>query len=118
MLKRLITDGSRKDGKMVDMKTIDAGLGVASVAGGAIGGTVGEVVATGAGAAEAVVDAVSTAQAEHATALSTAVAAVSALAAATAPALAKLPPTDAKKATAGMSLLETILVDLKSIFGL
>ena len=97
---------------------IETGLNAAAAIGAAAGGPIGADVAEGLQVGEAVVNPVVASQSAHASALDTATTAASTLATAAEPVLATLPAADAAKAKAGLGLLQTILADLKSIFGL
>ncbi|WP_298214004.1 hypothetical protein [Acidocella sp.] len=100
----------------MDIAKIDEGLGVASVAGAVIGGTAGAAVTEGVTVAEATIDAIHAETTTHGPALAKAANAVSALTTAAAPVISSLPKGEAQKAVMGLSFLETILADLKSIF--
>lgn len=103
---------------MSEIANIETGLNAAAAIGVAAGGSVGTAVANGLQIGEAVVNSVVASQSAHATALDTATTAAATLATAAEPVLATLPSGDAAKAKAGLSLLQTILADLKSIFNL
>ncbi len=98
--------------------TIEQDLNIAGDVAAATAGPIGEAADTALQVGEAVVNSVESSQATHASALETATAAASTLATAAAPVVAALPATDAAKATASLGLLQTILADLKTIFGL
>ncbi len=103
---------------MSETAKVETILNTVAGVGAAVGGPVGMAVAAGLRVGEAVLNSVEASQSNHADALTTATAAVGSLATAAAPVLATLPPQDAAKAQAGLGLLQTILADLKSIFGL
>jgi len=102
---------------MSEVTNIETGLNEAAAIGAAVGGPVGQDVATGLQVGEAVVNSVLASQSAHANALATAASAANTLATAAEPVLATLPADTATKAKAGLSLLQTILADLKAIFG-
>ena len=97
---------------------VEGDLNIAAHIGAALGGPVGVIADAGLQAGEAVVNSVVASEAAHATALQAATAAAASLATAAAPVVAALPAADAAKAQAGLSLLQTVLADLKSIFSL
>ena len=103
---------------MSETTQVENVLNVAAGVGEALGGPVGMAVAAGLHVGEAVVNSVQASQSAHADALATASAAADTLATAAAPVLAALPAQDAAKAQASLGLLQTVLADLKSIFGL
>jgi hypothetical protein len=103
---------------MSETTQIENVLNVAAGVGAAVGGPVGQAVAAGLQVGEAVVNAVQSSQSAHADALTTAAAAAGALVNAAEPVLATLPAQDAAKAQASLGLLQTVLADLKKIFGL
>jgi len=103
---------------MSEVTKIETGLNAVAAIGAAAGGPIGADVAEGLQVGEAVVNSVVASQSAHASALDTATTAASTLATAAEPVLATLPAADAAKAKAGLGLLQTILADLKSIFGL
>lgn len=103
---------------MSDVTKIENALNVVAGVGAAVGGPIGMAVADGVRVGEAVANAVVASQSTHATALATATDAANALATAAVPVLKTLPEQDAAKAQAGLGLLQTVLRDLKSIFGL
>jgi hypothetical protein len=103
---------------MSETTQVENVLDVAAGVGAAVGGPVGAAVAEGLQVGEAVVNSVEGSQSAHADALATASAAVGTLSVAAAPVLAALPAQDAAKAQASLGLLQTVLADLKSIFGL
>jgi hypothetical protein len=107
-----------KEMMMSETSQIENVLNAAAGVGAAVGGPVGQAVAAGLQVGEAVVNAVQTSQSAHADALTTATEAAGALATAAQPVLATLPANDAAKAQASLGLLQTVLADLKSIFGL
>ena len=103
---------------MSEVSKIETGLNAAAAIGAAAGGPIGAEVATCLQVGEAVLNSVLASQSDHATALATATAAASTLATAAQPVLATLPTATATKAKAGLDLLQMILADLKSVFGL
>jgi len=103
---------------MSEATNIETDLNLAAEIGAVVGGPVGAAVDAGLQAGEAVVRTVQGAQAAHARALQTATAAAETLTSVAAPVVAGLPAADAAKATAGLSMLQSILADLKSIFAL
>ncbi len=103
---------------MSNLSQVEDVLNAAAGVGAAVGGPVGMAVAAGLHVGEAVANSVVASQSAHESALVTATEAVGTLATAAGPVLANLPAQDAAKAQAGLGLLQTVLADLKGIFGL
>ncbi len=103
---------------MSETTQVENALNLAAGVGAAVGGPVGEAVAAGLQVGEAVVNSITASQSVHANALATASAAANTLVTSATPVLATLPPQDAVKAQASLSLLQTVLADLKVVFGL
>jgi hypothetical protein len=103
---------------MSETTQVENVLNLAAGVGAAVGGPVGAAVAAGLQAGEAVVNSVATSQSTHASALATVSAAADTLATVAGPVLAALPAQDAVKAQTSLGLLQTVLADLKGIFGL
>ena len=103
---------------MSETTQVENVLNMAAGVGAAVGGPVGAAVAAGLRVGETVVNSVTASQSVHANALATVSAAADTLTTVAMPVLASLPAQDAAKAQASLGLLQTVLADLKGIFGL
>jgi hypothetical protein len=101
---------------MNTIENIETGLNSIAAIGATEGGRVGVEVVAGLQAGEAVVNSVVANRSAHEDALTTVTVAADTLATAAAPIIASLPEAAALKAKTSLSLLQTILFDLKAIF--